>query len=156
MILINHFRSEESKIIDTINTGNTDFSNDVSELVFTEEVEDGIICIATSKGGSMIVSYLKNEKLSDTKYQLMGRFTADPDKIISADPLSVEIMPIANFSEHSYYFGFCSDESAMKLSVDGNTIEPEKVSIEINEKIYTGYFWFYKSTDQPTVQVIDK
>lgn len=154
-LFISLFKSEDDRIIDTINTGNMDSLDDVSELVYKRKVDDGIICIAVSNKGLLIVSYLKNERFSDTQYNLLGRVTTEIGNIISNDPLSVTKMPIANFSKYSYYFGFCTSEKAKKLSIDGTVVETEKLSVKIGNKLYSGYFWFYKSDSEPTVQTVD-
>lgn len=154
-LFISLFKSEDDRIIDTINTGNMDSLDDVSELVYKRKVDDGIICIAVSNKGLLIVSYLKNERFSDTQYNLLGRVTTEIGNIISNDPLSVTKMPIANFSKYSYYFGFCTSEKAKKLSIDGTVFETEKLSVKIGNKLYSGYFWFYKSDSEPTVQTVD-
>lgn len=154
-LFISLFKSEDDRIIDTINTGNMDSLDDVSELVYKREVDDGIICIAVSNKGLLIVSYLKNERFSDTQYNLLGRVTTEIGNIISNDPLSVTKMPIANFSKYSYYFGFCTSEKAKRLNVDGNVLETDKLSVKIDNKLYSGYFWFYKSDSEPTIQTVD-
>lgn len=154
-LFISLFKSEDDRIIDTINTGNMDSLDDVSELVYKREVDDGIICIAVSNKGLLIVSYLKNERFSDTQYNLLGRVTTEIGNIISNDPLSVTKMPIANFSKYAYYFGFCTSEKAKRLNVDGNVLETEKLSVKIGNKLYSGYFWFYKSDSEPTIQTVD-
>lgn len=154
-LFISLFKSEDDRIIDTINTGNMDSLDDVSELVYKRKVDDGIICIAVSNKGLLIVSYLKNERFSDTQYNLLGRVTTEIGNIISNDPLSVTKMPIANFSKYSYYFGFCTSEKAKRLNVDGNVLETEKLSVKIGNKLYSGYFWFYKSDSEPTIQTVD-
>ena len=151
--VISLFKSEDDRIIDTINTGNTDFLNNVSSLIFKTEVEDGIFCLAVSENGLFIVSYLENERFSDTQYNLLGRVITEIDNIISDNPLSVKKMSIANFSKYSYYFGFCTSEKAKKLSIDGNIIETKKINAKIDNKVYSGYFWFYKSIDEPNVQI---
>lgn len=153
--VISLFKSEDARILETINTGNTDSISDASELVFKQKVEDGVFCLAVSKNDLFIVSYLKNEKFSDTQYNLLGRFTADIDKVISDDPTSVKEMHIANFSKHSYYFGFCTSEKAKRLNVDGAIVEPKKISVEIGDKVYFGYFWYCKSTTMPAVQICE-
>lgn len=152
---ISLLKSEDIRIIDTINTGNTDLLNDVSELVYKQEVDDGIICLAVSKNGLFIVSYLKDEIFSDTQYQLMGRVITEIDNIISDNPTSVKEMSIANFSKHSYYFGFCTNEKAKKLCIDRNIVETKRISVEICNRIYSGYFWFYKSIAEPRIQIVD-
>lgn len=154
-LFISLFKSEDDRIIDTINTGNMDSLEDVSELVYKRKVDDGIICIAVSNKGLLIVSYLKNERFSDTQYNLLGRVTTEIGNIISNDPLSVTKMPIANFSKYSYYFGFCTSEKAKRLNVDGTVFENERLSVKIGNKLYSGYFWFYKSDSEPTIQTVD-
>lgn len=154
--VISLFKSEDERILETINTGNTDFLNNASELVFKREVEDGVFCLAVSQNDLFIASYLKNEKFSETQYNLLGRVITEIDNVINDDPTAVTKMHIGNFSKDSYYFGFCTNEKASKLTIDGEFVEPESVHMEIGDTDYSGYFWFWKSADKPIVQLCEE
>lgn len=109
-----------------------------------------------SQNDLFIASYLKNEKFSETQYNLLGRVITEIDNVISDDQTAVTKMHIGNFSKDSYYFGFCTNEKASKLTIDGEISEPESVRMEIGDTDYFGYFWFCKSADKPVVQVCEE
>lgn len=166
----NAFATEEEKIIDEIST----IDHEVSQLLLTKETDDGVFCLATSQDGNLIIASLKEDndlfnRIFELGYKTKCWLSTDIDRVISNDPLKMRRVRFVNFDKRSCWFGYCTDERAKKLKINGEIIEADKVDIhvdneewelvlgavhKVDKRDYSGYFWFYESVDKPTVELV--
>ncbi|MCM1544134.1 MAG: hypothetical protein NC110_02440 [Ruminococcus sp.] len=166
--------TEEEKIIDAMYVPSDNVDNDISELVMTKETESGVLCLATTNGGSLAISSLRKnntffDKLLGSEYQIECYAVMDINSIISNDPLEIRRIKFVNFDKRSLWYGYCTDESAKTLKINGELVKADKVDIHIDREVlevipgvtktedkrdYSGYFWFYESVDKPAVELV--
>ena len=154
---IDNFRtyaSEEERIFSSIRNEDTE----IGDVLLMKEKEDGVFCLATAKQDifTLVLASLKRDgiisRIFDTGYT-SNIIYLNPKKAISSDPLKINKMPLL-FNRKSCWYGFCTDESAKKLKINGEILEADKVEFNINKRNYSGYFWFYESVYKPTVELV--
>lgn len=53
----------------------------------------------------------------------------------------------------SCWYGLCTDEKAKTLKINGEVVQADKVEFNSDGHDFSGYFWFYESVDEPTVEL---